>query len=104
MIRKLSEFWETLFKKGWDKKVHSLSVFLVVEQDAVVEWALHDFISFTQLCGGGTTKSNSTIHRFLSHSLSTLSVDSLATIFHRGDSRLHGLFQVPDKPGHIGAV
>ena len=42
----------------------TLNCFWIVEQDAVVEWGLYydDFISFyspTQLCGGGTTKSNS---------------------------------------------
>ena len=49
-------------KRRWAKVLAS-QLFLVVEQDAVVSGLYYaDFISFyspTQLCGGGTTKSNS---------------------------------------------
>ena len=45
------------------QKSQPLNYFWIVEQDAVVEWVYYaDFISFyspTQLCGGGTSKSNS---------------------------------------------
>ena len=48
--------------RGWDKSPSLSIVFWIVEQDAVVEWAstlISSAFTAPQLCGGGTTKSNS---------------------------------------------
>ena len=56
-IKEISTIW-----RAGTKSLAS-QLFWIVEQDAVVEWALlrwfHQLYSPTQLCGGGTTKSNS---------------------------------------------
>ena len=99
-----------LFKSngGWDK---SPSLSIIFGLSIKTQWlsGLYsaDFISFyspTQLCGGGTTKSNSN-ELPISVPLSFIfSVDLLATIFHRGDSRLHGALSGSDNRARIGAI
>ena len=83
MIYRLSVTRESfcMLKRGWDKNP-SLSI--VFGLSSKTQWLsglyYADFISFyipTQLCGGGTTKSNSNElnSRFLSHSLVVSSRD-----------------------------
>ena len=94
--------------RGWDK---SPSLSIIFGLSSKTQWLsglyYADFISFyspTQLCGGGTTKSNSN-ELPISVPLSFIfSVAELATIFHRGDSQLHGALSGSDNRVHKGAI